>query len=76
MKKILKNGLNNKLRASWEHKSLRTESAAAEETHGIVMLFTELSTSCIGFEGFGFFTLTYSLIGSVSHYCKVVVMKK
>ena len=67
MKKVLKKRLNEKLRVSWEHKSLRAESATAEETHGIVMLFTELSTSCIGFEGFGFFTLTYSLIGSVSH---------
>ena len=38
----------------------------AAATRGLVMLFSDLSSKSVGFEGLGFFTLTYSLIGSVS----------
>ena len=68
MKKVLKTKFNEKLHENWIQKSKwGTEPATAEETHGIVMLFTELSTNSIGFQGFGFFTLSYSLTGSVGH---------
>ena len=37
-------------------------------TQGLVMLFSELSAKSVGFEGLGFFTVTYAHIGSVSFY--------
>ena len=35
-------------------------------THGLIILYSDLSNSNVGFEGLGYFTITYSLIGSVS----------
>ena len=37
-------------------------------TQGLVMLFSELSAKSVGFEGLGFFTVTYGHIGSVSNH--------
>ena len=34
-------------------------------THGLSLLLTDLSSNNVGFEGLGFFTVSYSLIGSV-----------
>ena len=35
-------------------------------THALIILSSDLSNGNVGFEGWGYFTITYSLIGSVS----------
>ena len=65
MKNMMKKRLHSEtaISNSANNNSWGIELAA---TRGLSILFTELSTKSIGFEGLGFFTLTYTLIGSVS----------